>query len=194
MSKKIGAAGIAVLCVLLGTVDCHAETTSGVVKVVTRPAGAAVAVAGKSYSPTPVLIELPVGKHKLVVTRAGYAPANKSVIVKKGMVVRADVELGATPGDDIRVHQTAEGGADAGPGTVTIATNPPGLRVFMGDLFVPQPTPVVFDIRAGIYELAIEQKGEVVFRKTVFVRTGRTLELDLTIRRRRRIDDTDPWQ
>ena len=80
------------------------------------------------------------------------------------------------------------------PGTVTIATTPSGLTVFMNDYLVPQPTPVLFDVRAGIYELVIEDNDEVVLRKTVFVQPGQTLSLELNIKKVRRIDYDDPWK
>jgi len=66
--------------------------------------------------------------------------------------------------------------------------------VFMNDMFVPQPTPVAFDLRAGVYQIRIEEDGAPVYNKSVFVRAGRTVDLDIIIKRRRRIDDSDPWQ
>ncbi len=194
MSKKISAAIFVVGTLLVGVPSAFSEKSTGIVKVVSRPSGASVSVGGKYYSPTPVLIELPAGRHDLVVTRSGHVPVTASVIIKKNAVVHKVIKLGVTPGKKIRVHRTKKGQLDAGPGTVTIVTSPPGLTVFMSDLVVPQPTPVAFDMRAGIYELTLEQDGEIVYRKTVFVHVGRTMELDIVVRRRRRIDDSDPWK
>ncbi len=140
------------------------------------------------------MIELPTGTHKLIVTKAEYASVARIVTVKKDKVVRNRIRLGATPGNGIRVHRTSEGQPDSGWATVAIATSPRGLTVFMNDLIVPQPTPVVFDIRAGIYELTIEKNGQVVYRKTLFARAGHTLELDLVIHDQRKIDLGDPWK
>ncbi|MCP4679076.1 MAG: PEGA domain-containing protein [Deltaproteobacteria bacterium] len=194
MSKKISAAILVIAALLVGVPSAFSEKSTGIVKVVSRPAGASVSVGGKYYSPTPVLIELPTGKHNLVVTRPGHIPAKASVVIKKNQVVRKEIKLGATPGKKIRVHRTKQGQRDFGPGTVTIVTSPPGLTVYMSDLVVPQPTPVAFDMRAGIYELTLQQDGEIVYRKTVFIHVGRTLELDIVVHRRRRIDDSDPWK
>lgn len=174
-----------------GLSDDRAGT--GVVKVVSEPDGATVRVDGKTFGPTPVLIELPVGKHEILVTRDGHLKATSSVQIIKDKLVHALVKLGTSVAEGVRVHRTNEGEPDAGPATITIATSPPGLTVLMSDLLVPQPTPVAFDIKAGIYELILEDDGREVYHKTVFARAGRTLELDLVVKSKRAIDDSDPW-
>jgi hypothetical protein len=40
----------------------------------------------------------------------------------------------------------------------------------------------------------VVDKGETVLKKTVFVRAGRTMDLDLQISHQRKIDETDPWK
>lgn len=167
---------------------------AGVVKVATEPAGAMVYVDSAAYGPTPVLFELPPGTHSLIVTRDGHAPVTREVVVRKDRITRVRIKLGILPGDGVRVHETEPGGADVGPGTVTINTDPPGLTVFMGDVMVPLATPVAFDMKAGVYELRLESDGKVLLRKTIFVRAGEITELDLDLDSRRKIDTTDPWQ
>ena len=118
--------------------------------------------------------------------------------VKENKILHAHVNLVASRppkkkkgNSDILVRKLEE---STEPGTVTIATTPSGLTVFMNDYLVPQPTPVLFDVRAGIYELVIEDNDEVVLRKTVFVQPGQTLSLELNIKKVRRIDYDDPWK
>jgi len=171
-----------------------AQADAGVVKVSSDPAGAMVYVNSAAYGPTPVLFELAPGTHTMIVTRDGYAPVTQQVVVRKDRITRAKVKLTVLPGDGVRVHETEAGGADVGPGTVTIDTDPPGLTVFMGEVMVPLATPVAFDMKAGVYELRLESDGKVLFKKTVFVRAGEITELDLDLDSRRRIDTTDPWQ
>jgi len=195
MNGSIGASVLVGAFLFLAAADAAAEPNDvGVVKVSSEPAGAMVYTGGATYGPTPVLFELVPGKHSLIVTRDGYAPVALEVVVQKDRITRTKARLTVQPGKGIRVHRTGPGGADAGPGTVTIATEPPGLTVFMNDIQVPLPTPVVFDLKAGVYELRLERDGKVIFRKTVFVRTGEITELDLELVQRRRIDDTDPWK
>ncbi len=191
--------GMLLSCAVL--LFCHAalaQAPTGIVKITSKPEGATVKVAGVTMGKTPALLELPCGKHKIVISRRGYKPASKRVVVKENKILRAHVKLVAirptkkkAAKSDILVRKLDE---SAEPGTVTIATTPPGLTVFMNDYLVPQPTPVLFDVRAGIYELIIEDNDEVVLRKTVFVQPGQTLTLELNIKKVRRIDYDDPWK
>ena len=195
MRKITCAIALAGALVSLGAAQAVAvPADAGVVKVSSDPAGATVYVGGVAFGPTPVLFELAPGKHTLIVTRDGYAPVTQEVSVRKDRITRTKVQLVVQPGKGIRVHDTDRGGADAGPGTVTIATEPPGLTVFMNDMPIPLPTPVVFDLKAGVYELRLEKDGKVVYQKTVFVRAGEITELDLELAQHRRIDQNDPWQ
>jgi len=192
-----------------GPAPASADDYTGVVKVVTEPSGAEVYVAGKLYGRTALLMELPVGQHKIRLRYEGYRRVAKIVTVKKDRILHTRIALEeeapdppmtpkARPGksrknepSEIRVHKPEDSDE---PGTIHLATTPSGLTVFMDGMIIPQPTPVAFDIRQGIYELTIEQESNVVYRKTVFVRGGHTLELDLTITKRRQIDYTDPWK
>jgi hypothetical protein len=193
MRKLACAAALAAAVVCLRAPAAGAEPTDvGVVKVSTEPAGAMVYVDGAVFGPTPVLFELEPGKHTLIVTRDGYAPITHEVVVRKEKITRTSVRLGKDPGRGIRVHDTR--GADAGPGTITIATEPEGLTVFLGEVQVPLATPVAFDYKAGVYELRLEKDGKVLYRKTVFVRAGEVTEIDVDLARRRQIDESDPWQ
>ena len=195
MKKLICAVAIVGALVSLRAATANAEPSDvGVVKVSTEPAGAMVYTGSVTYGPTPVLFELAPGKHTLIVTRDGYAPATQEVSVRKDRITRTKVRLVVQPGKGIRVHETRDGGRDAGPGTVSVATEPPGLTVFMNDVLIPLATPVVFDLKAGVYKLRLEKDGKVMYRKTVFVRAGEITELDLELALRRRIDESDPWQ
>ena len=185
--------------ILLFCHAAHAQAPTGIVKITSEPEGATIKVAGVTMGKTPTLLELPCGKHKIVISSRGYKPTSKRVVVKENKILRAHVKLVATrrppkkktAKSDILVRRLEE---STEPGTVTIVTTPPGLTVFMNDYLVPQPTPVLFDVRAGIYELTIEENDAVVLRKTVFVQPGQTLSLELNIKKVRRIDYDDPWK
>ena len=191
-----------------GPVDLGAQNRTGVIKIVTNPPGATIEVDGQNYGQTPGIFELPVGEHRVLVKRPGYKPVVRTVIIKQDRILRTTIKLQAAKkpvkapkkpaadGDpeDIRVHETGDNEPDSGPGTVVVVTSPPGLTVFMNEFIVPQATPVAFDVKAGVYELAIQQDGETVYRKTVYVQAGRTLELDLLIKKVRKIDYSDPWK
>jgi hypothetical protein len=172
-----------------------AQGRNGVIKVSSEPDGATVYVNGQTYGPTPVLIELKAGAHAIVVSMDGYPPKAQNVTVLSDRLVTIKVKLqGLLKKDTIRVHELGKGGVDAGPGTVIITTEPPGLTVEVDSKVLQKATPVAFDIHSGIYRLSIKQEGQVVVEKTLFVRAGRTAELDFVIKKRRSIDDKDPWR
>jgi hypothetical protein len=185
-----------------------AQNRTGVLKITTSPPGATIEVDGQAYGQTPGIFELSAGEHRLLIKRPGYKSVVRTVIIKQDRILRTTVKLEAakaaakapkakprkTDDEDIRVHETGDDEADSGPGTVVVVTSPPGLTVFMNEFIVPQATPVAFDVKAGVYELAIQQDGETVYRKTVYVQAGRTLELDLLIKKVRKIDYSDPWK
>jgi hypothetical protein len=142
-----------------------------------------------------VLIELGVGVHSIIVSMDGYPPKLKKVNVLPNRLVSTKIILEESLKKQmIRVHDLSQGGTDAGPGTVTVVTEPPGLTVMVDDEVVEEKTPVAFDIHSGIYRLKIIQNEQEVADKTLFVRAGRTTEMEFTIKKRRSIDDKDPWR
>jgi PEGA domain-containing protein len=195
MTLRHNLAALGALILLTVAIDSHSQSQTGVIKVTSKPLGAKVYIAGKIFGKTPILVEIAAGRHTLTVSRDGYAPVTRPVMVSTNKMIHTHISLGPAPRkDEIRVHNTGPDGEDSGPGTVTVTTQPSGLTVFMNDMFVPQPTPVAFDLRAGVYQIRIEEDGAPVYNKSVFVRAGRTVDLDIIIKRRRRIDDSDPWQ
>jgi hypothetical protein len=182
--------------------DARADDEMGGLKVTTKPAGAKVYVDGRLRGKTPLLLEVTTGMHTVEVRNPGYKTVKKKVKVTSDKIVRLNFSLTKqktrkspkTTTNQIRVHDTKAGGPDSGPGTVTVVTSPPGLTVFLDEYYIPQPTPVAFDVKAGVYELRVEQDGDTVYRKTVFVQAGRTLDLDLVIKKTRKIDYSDPWK
>ncbi|MCK9462507.1 MAG: PEGA domain-containing protein [Proteobacteria bacterium] len=195
MLRPHSAAALACALVSLCAADALcAPAVAGVVKVTTDPAGATVHADGVPYGPTPVLFELSQGRHTLIVTRVGCKPVTREVVVRKDRVSRIHFALAMESPEAPRVHDTKDGGADSGPGTVTITTEPPGLEVLVDGVPVPLPTPVAFDLPAGAHELRIERNGELVYRKVVFVVAGETEELEVDLASRRRIDESDPWK
>ena len=177
-----------------GSAVTAAEPASGVVKFVSDPDGATVSVDGRVRGVTPLLLELSPGPHKIIVALAGFPPKKERVTILSGRVsVSRYVFDSKLPKTGIRIHEFRRGGLDSGPGSVTIVTDPPGLTVQMNRTTVTKSTPVSFDIHSGIYKLRIKQDGSVLLEKTVVVQPGRSLELEYTVRKRRTIDETDPW-
>lgn len=192
------------VALLLAPDTVKARSSSGAIKVTSEPSGAAVSLDGEIQGYTPILVEATAGKHTLELRRDGHRSVRRYVRVKPRRIHQEHFSLDPQPGarpaqrrpppSNLRIYELEAPDPDAPPGTVTVATHPEGLTVFMDDYLIRQPTPVAFDIRPGIYQLRIEQDGETVYRKTVFVRSGRTIEVDAHIRNVRQIDYSDPWE
>jgi outer membrane receptor for ferrienterochelin and colicin len=115
--------GAATANVVVGTtVTAHVELTAvtRTLLVVSDPPGGLVAVDGKPEGFTPSALALPLGSHRVVVTRAGYRPFEQSVDVGPEGQARIDADL--TPVEEVtaasRVTETVE---DA-PSSVSIIT------------------------------------------------------------------------
>lgn len=172
-----------------------ADTSMGVLKILSDPPGAGISIDGRTKGTAPALVELAPGIHVVTAFLDGFPPKKKKVTVAAGRLSVAHFTFDkAIPKNAIRVHELEEGGADSGPGSVTVITDPPGLTVLMDNRTVPKVTPVAFDIHSGVYRMRIKQDGNVVLEKTVVVEAGRTVELEYSFRKRRTIDEMDPWQ
>ena len=171
------------------------EPAVGIVKIISEPEGATIYVDGHIGGVAPTLLELSPGIHVIAVFSDGYAPKKKKVTVSSGRVsISRFIFTKKTGKKYIHVRELQEGGSDSGTGTVTVVTDPPGLTVLMDSQSVPKATPVAFDIHSGVYKLSIKQHGAVVLEKTIVVQPGRYLDLDYTFRKRRTIDEMDPWK
>ncbi|MFO8072132.1 MAG: PEGA domain-containing protein [Polyangia bacterium] len=192
------------VALLIAPAAVETRSSSGAIKVTSEPPGAAVSLDGEMQGYTPLMVEATAGKHTLELRSDGHRSVRRYVRVKPQRMHQEHFRLDPQPGaraaerrpppSNLRIYDLEATDPDAPPGTVTVATHPEGLTVFMDDYLIRQPTPVAFDIRPGIYELKIEQDGETVYRKTVFVRSGRTLEIETRIRNVRQIDYSDPWE
>lgn len=182
------------------------QHTTGILNLSSTPPGAKVYVNKKLRGTTPVLLEVLAKSHRIELRLKGYETHTQTIVVKKNKVQRTSVTLrkkkpdNSTPAlniplrlrNSIRIHSPA---ADSKPGTIFLATTPKGLTAYIDGFPVSKKTPVAFDIRPGIYELTLRnQRKEIVYQKTVFVRSGKTLDLDIIIQKKRTIDYSDPWK
>jgi hypothetical protein len=200
------------------------QVSTGILNIDSTPSGAEVFLDDKLRGTTPILLELQAQPHRVVLRHDGYKPHTSSITVKKDKVVRTRIKLKknakqiAKPAksqktkvrkknrgtrnsqspnairlkDGIRLHSAAN---NSEPGTVFLNTTPDTLTAVVDGYRISKSTPVAFDIRPGIYELKLyNKKQQLVYTKTIFVRSGRTLSLDIVIQKKRTIDYTDPWR
>lgn len=62
-------------------------------RVATKPDGARVIVDGKPLGVTPLMVELPAGEHTLTVQAEGYAPLERTVVMREGEEVRIEEDM-----------------------------------------------------------------------------------------------------
>jgi len=200
------------------------QVSTGILNIDSTPSGAEVFLDNKLRGTTPILLELQAQPHKVVLKYDGYQPHSASITVKKDKVVRTRIKLKKEPQlkvkpakssrnkfdrkstasrssqspnairlkDGIRLHSANN---NSEPGTVFLDTTPTSLTAVVDGYRISKSTPVAFDIRPGIYELRLyNEKQELVYSKTIFVRSGKTLSLDIVIQKKRTIDYTDPWR
>jgi hypothetical protein len=199
------------------------QVSTGILNIDSTPRGAEVFLDNKLRGTTPILLELQAQPHKVVLRYNGYQSHTASITVKKDKVVRTRIKLKKEPQrkvkpakssrkkfnrksappssqspnairlkDGIRLHSATN---NSEPGTVFLDTTPTSLTAVVDGYPISKSTPVAFDIRPGIYELRLyNSKQELVYSKTIFVRSGKTLSLDIVIQKKRTIDYTDPWR
>lgn len=183
------------------------QPVTGILNVSTEPTGAILELDGTRKGPTPQMLEIPVGVHEIRLSMEGYEDVRTRVSVVKDKVSKLffnmkkprpaptmSVQVKPTFPEEalIRVHTPKD---NQKPGTVLLATTPPGLLAYIDQYQIPQATPVSFDIRPGIYELTLRSNvGEILYRKTLFVRPEECVDLDIVVRRQRTIDYSDPWK
>ncbi|MBN2529817.1 MAG: PEGA domain-containing protein [Deltaproteobacteria bacterium] len=188
------------------------QVETGILNIDSIPGGATVYVDGRIRGTTPVLLEVLANEHTIIIEQRGYETHKSNITVKKDKVVRTKIRLtrqkpkpnkkraqtaSITPNaiqikENIRIHRPKNNSA---PGTVFLDTTPQSLTASIDGYTISKTTPVAFDIRPGIYELKLfNDKNEIVYQKTIFVRSGKTLSLDIIIQKKRTIDYTDPWK
>lgn len=192
---------VAVMMTVLFTGAAHTgKKPTGILNISSVPSGALVFVDGKMKGTTPILLEISATEHEIMLEQQGYDTYKSKITVKKDKVFRTSIALKKKTGNkakisvkkDIQIHKPEE---SAEPGTVFLATTPPELTAYVDGYAISKTTPVAFDIRPGIYELVLKnEKSEVVYKKTIFVRSGKTLTLDIIIQKKRTIDYSDPWK
>ena len=89
--------------------DVRLRPASGVLRVATEPAGASITVDGDFRGSAPATVEISPGRaHRVVLSRAGYEPAQRTVTLGRGEERRLSVRLEPRLGQ-VRVMSRPEG-------------------------------------------------------------------------------------
>lgn len=145
--------------------------TSGNVTITSEPAGSAVAIDGTVRGKTPLTIALESGSHAIVVGTGAEARSQN---------------VNVTRGGDASIHvQMPVAGAAAtaavAKGTLQVATEPPGARVWVdGEPYGTSPITIP-GLDGGDHAVTVRAGSGDPIRRTVTVREGATASLVVTM-------------
>jgi hypothetical protein len=173
----------AALLLVAAAVPARAGAANGSVIIRTTPSGAAIAADGAPQGEAPRTIDLPAGKHTITLSLPGHLAETHTVVVKEGPPAKLYVRLTKSGAAGLRVRDDQGGTPPPGLGTVTVTTDPPGLRVFVNGERVDRPTPVSFDIGPGTYATVIKYQETEVLSTSTVVKEGWKVELKRTLQK-----------
>lgn len=118
--------------------------------------GASISIDGRTIANAPMpytFPSLPVGAHRIVVSKPGHEDASAIVTVREGSTASFDAQL-SSPG-----------------GEINIVTNPPGLGVAIdGGPFAPSPVQAI--VAVGPHTYRIKLPGSRVYESTFDIKNG----------------------
>jgi hypothetical protein len=167
----------ATLLALCALAPARAKAGDGSVIIRSTPPGATITVAGTALGEAPRTIALPAGKHTINLSLPGHLPESHVVVVKTGQAAKLYVRLTKAGAGGLRVRDDLGGTPPPGQGTVTVVTDPPGLKVLVNGEPVDRPTPVSFDIGPGTYATVLKYRDTEVLSTTTVVKEGWKVQL-----------------
>jgi hypothetical protein len=165
------------LLVLVATVPTPARAADGSVMIRTTPSGAAIAVNGVAFGEAPRTIDLPAGKHTITLSLPGHLAETHTVVVKPGPPAKLYVRLNKSGAEGLQVRDDVDGTPPPGLGTVTVTTDPPGLRVYVNGERIDRLTPLSFDISPGTYVTVIKDRDTELLTTSTVVKAGWKVQL-----------------
>lgn len=94
------------------------DAVYGTLLVASDVRDALVTVDGKAEGYTPAVLTLPVGEHEVKVTKFGYEPHNRKVLLKKGAQTQVEAEL--VQANEVAAASRSLESAESAPASVTI--------------------------------------------------------------------------
>jgi hypothetical protein len=147
--------------------DRTAASTVGPGRLLVRstPAGARVAIDGRDYGLTPAAVrDLTRGTYRVRVTRDGYAPAERRIIITSARPSHAvTFALARSPAAPRAVQTTpapaTPGTAGRFAGTLIVDSRPAGAKVYVDGTLAGTTPLSMQDVRAGEHAIRLEYDG-----------------------------------
>ena len=153
---------------LTGEVRASAAPTGEVV-VSSHPSGAHVAIDGRDQGVTPVVVSLPVGRHRVDVTSAAGTPQTLDAEVTEGARWTRHVELAAAP----------VGAAAVVTGALRIDTAVAGAAVWIDGALAGRTPLAVPAVGAGPHTVRVQFASGTLVERRVALDAGETVSLVL---------------
>lgn len=141
--------------------------TTGSIYVASTPSGAsAILDGGTAQLVTPgTFIGVPPGQHNVRVTKPGYQATSADV----------NVITGATGNVIVTLDQVVT------PGGLSVSSTPPGVGLYVDDLYQGKTAQVVGNLQPGPHKLTVAEPGYVTVSQTVTVIAGDVIPVSVTL-------------
>jgi hypothetical protein len=139
--------------------NLKSQRAEGRLLVRSSPGGAHVFVDGKDYGPTPATVRgLTSGAHQVRITRDGYAPEERRVVVTSSRPAQSmTVELAPARAAASPRGSVANQGQYTG--MLAVDSRPTGAKVFMDGTLVGTTPMVLLSVPAGSHAIRLEHDG-----------------------------------
>ena len=127
------------------------------------PAGSKILVNSKNMGQTPTVLELPVGQHKVEISRDGYVP-----------LVRESISIGRDQTEAI------SGVLVQKIGSLELVSNPSKARITIDDKEIGY-TPKSLQLPVGSHKIKLSKDGHSDYEETVDIQWNKNIRRDITI-------------
>lgn len=150
----------------------------GRVLVRSTPAGAEVVLDGRMRGETPLAVrDLAFGTHIIRVTRRGYDPQERQIIVRAGEpALSVDFVLSPSGGAGTPAPQPA-----TGLGSMFVESQPPRAMVYLDGRLVARTPLLISQLNAGPHTLRLEFEGYQPWSSSVQVVTGERSRVSVSL-------------
>jgi len=122
------------------------------------PAGAIVTVDGKESGRTPATVrELAIGPHQVTVSRSGYAPSDRRIVLTRTRPVQSMTVALERPARAAAAPAAPRAAAFAG--ALTVDSRPGGAKVFLDGKLVGSTPLSLQTVAAGEHAIRLERDG-----------------------------------
>ncbi|MDR9391571.1 MAG: PEGA domain-containing protein [Trueperaceae bacterium] len=148
-------------------VDADRARGEATLSVVSDPDGAEVYLDGTYQGRTPLRVVTDAGVRTVTVTREGYLTERRTVRLLQGGGERVAFDLTRAARD----------------GRLDVASRPSGAEVYVGGVYQGRTPLRGLPFAPGTYDVRVERGGYAPATRTVTIRGGATVDLDVVLRR-----------